>query len=1150
MTGNIATLAPRAVAARATPEQRTAATPGSSVWVTASAGSGKTRVLVERLLRLMLAGTPPARLLCVTFTKAAAAEMANRLHRQLAEWTMMGDDDLRQTLHQLTGQAPSDDDLAPARRIFARVLETPGGLKIQTIHSFCESLLARFPLEADLPPQFRVMDDRTAAELLDEARNDVIAAIQKGAEPALSDALDVVTSYVGEVGFAKVMAALAGARGNIRRAMDRHGGFEGLIAATRQKLGFGAGETEDSLLHGACADAAFDGANLRRIAEAMLQSSGQDGERGKVLADWLAHPGTRADNFEGYAGVYLTSKDALRKRLATKATEESEPDAIAVLLVEAERVLQVNERLKALSLADRTEALLRLGEALLRAYEDQKRLHAYLDYDDLILLTQRLLSQSGVAPWVLYKLDGGIDHILVDEAQDTSPHQWDVIAALAEEFFAGAGAREVARTVFVVGDEKQSIYSFQGADPAAFEKMRGHFRDRVTESDQDWKTVPLLHSFRSVPAILFAVDEIFKDDEVRAGVTTGAESIRHVSNREGASGIVELWPTFKPGDLAEVTPWEPPLRQEVAVSPESQLAARIAGRIKHWLQSGEELRARGRPIRPGDIMILVRRRNAFFEEMVRTLKQRGIPVAGTDRMVLTEQLAVMDLIALGRFVLLPEDDLTLAIVLKGPLFGFDDSRLFDLAYGRSGTILWDRLKTLSAKAADFAQARERLAELLAIADFVSPFEFFADVLSTGGRKQILSRLGAEANDPIDEFLASALAFERDHVPSLERFLHWLEAGQKVIKRDLEQGKNEVRVMTVHGAKGLEAPIVFLPDTCATPQERDAFLWTDDGDDSLLLWAVRQELEEGVSRAAQGAAQRRRIEEYRRLLYVALTRAEDRLYICGWETKRGRGRGCWYDAAADVLYRIAEQVEVDFGEPDGPVKVIRYEGPQSAATDGTETAPVEIYAEDPLPDWASALPPAEPAPPRPLAPSRPAEDEPPVQSPLGGDAQARFRRGSLIHHLLQTLPDLPRDRRAAAAQAFVARPGGAFSEAEQAEIVAETLSVLDDPRFGRLFEPDALAEAPIAGLIGGYALSGQIDRLLVTDDEVLIVDYKTNRDPPEDEAAVSGTYVRQMAAYRMALQSIYPERPVRCALLWTQGPRLMELSAESLDRAAP
>ena len=1135
----------------ATPQQRAAADPRANVWVAASAGSGKTRVLVDRLLRLMLDGAPPQRLLCLTFTKAAAAEMANRLHGELARWTMLDDTDLREALTQLMGPRSAEQDLATARRLFARVLDTPGGLKIQTIHAFCESLLGRFPLEAGLSPQFQVMEERTAAELLEDARNEVITIAREEPDSDLAGALVLVSEYVGEIGFADVVLALAGTRGKLRRVIDSRDGIDGLIEATRHNLGVADGDTHDSVLAAACADEAFDGPSLRRAAAALQQSSPRERERGEVLAHWLEKDDARADNFDEYTRIYLTRQGDIRARLAIKATQAIEPDAKDILGTEAQRIVRVMDRLNAVALADRTAALIVLGDALLRAYEEQKRRHNFLDYDDLILHARALLSRPGVAPWVLYKLDGGIDHILIDEAQDTSPDQWDVAAALAEEFFSGQGAREAARTVFVVGDEKQSIYSFQGADPAAFEEMRQHFRARVEAAQEKWQPVALLRSFRSTPAILSAVDAIFQQDEARAGVTAGEDSIKHESSRMGQAGLVELWPTITDDGSVEVNPWEPPMVQETAVRADTRLTERIAGRIKHWLRNSEMLLARGRPVRPGDIMILVRRRNDFFEDMVRTLKQWGIPVAGTDRMILSDQLAIMDLVALGRFVLLPEDDLTLAIVLKGPLFGFDDSRLFDLAYDRGRARLWDRLRDRRAEADDFAAAYERLAALLAVADFISPFEFFAGVLSQGGRKQILGRLGPEANDPLDEFLARALAFERDHAPSLERFLHWLEAGAAEVKRDLEQGNNQVRVMTVHGAKGLEAPIVFLPDTCATPQEREPLLWADGADNEpFLLWPVRKALEERVSRAARAAERKRRDEEYRRLLYVALTRAEDRLYICGWETSRGRGEGCWYDLAANGLQGLGHQVEVDFGGPEGLVRVLRVEQSQTAPAQERKPTVGEHAPVKPLPDWASSAPPDDPAPAKPLAPSRPVADEPTVQAPLGANSRARYRRGKIIHHLLQTLPDLPRDARAQAARAFIARPVYDFDDTEQKEIVSETLAVLDEPRFRRLFDPGALAEAPIAGVVGGYSISGQIDRLVVEDDEVLIVDYKTNRSPPDREEDVPAAYLHQMAAYRAALSRIYPDRPVRCALLWTQGPKLMELSDSALDRAAP
>ena len=1134
----------------ASPEQRTAADPDVNTWVSASAGAGKTRVLVDRLLRLLLEGTPVNRVLCVTFTKAAAAEMAGRLFGQLADWAVLDDKELDTRLTALTGAKPTQEALGNARRLFAHVLDAPGGLKIQTIHSLCESLLARFPLEARVPTHFQVLDERTAMELLIAARDKVLESARAQEGTPLAEAVTMLSEISGEYAFADVMLALTNTRAKIRKMFETHGGLEGVVAATRERLGVGENETPDTVIQAACADGSFDELGLHRVGRAMLGGSVTDQKHAATLTAWLAAPDRRAALFDEYVGVYLTEKGAPRKSQATKKTLVMEPDAATVLGTEADRLMAVAAHLKAVDAARRAEALLVIGDALLRTFAAEKTRHARLDYEDLIVETQRLLRRPGVAPWVLFKLDGGVDHILLDEAQDTSPDQWDIVAALADEFFAGSGAREVLRTVFVVGDEKQSIYSFQGADPDAFDAMRGHFQSQANGAGQAWQPLALTRSFRAAPALLSVVDKVFAAPEARAGVIAGGVWPPHRANREGHGGVVEIWPTIKPEAAAPEEPWQLPLEQGSAVSPEAQLAARITERIAGWLRDGEQLAARGRAIAPGDVMILVRRRNLFFEEMVRALKQGGIPVAGTDRMVLTDQLAVMDLMALGHFVLLPVDDLTLAIVLKTPLFGFDDARLFDLAHGRERASLWSVLRRRHTQADDFAYAFETLSRLLAMADLVPPFDFFAHILGDGGRERLLGRLGPQADDPIDEFLSRALTFERDHAPSLEGFLHWLETGEAEIKRDLEHGRGEVRVMTVHGAKGLESPIVFLPDTCARPLEREPLLWTDD-DDPLMLWPVRKDLDDAVTARAREALTRAQMSEYRRLLYVALTRAEDRLYVCGWETTRGRAEGCWYDLVAAAMQEMG--VPLDAAEEDDGATGIRYVEEQTgrpAAGPGPSAA--DTPAE--LPGWITSPAPDEAPLAQPLAPSRPVDVDPPAQAPLGAADEEgggnSFRRGIILHGLLQFLPDVAPGARAAAAERYLARPTLGLAVDDRGALAAEALAVLNEPAFGAVFAPDALAEAPIAGVVGNYVMAGQIDRLLVGEEEVLVVDYKTNREPPDDESGVPAVYVRQMAAYRAALQAIYPDKPIRCALLWTAAPRLIELSDAALTGAAP
>jgi ATP-dependent helicase/nuclease subunit A len=1144
--------------------QRQALGPDASVWVSASAGTGKTKVLTDRLLALMLAGTDPARILCLTFTRAAAAEMANRVNARLAAWATMLPGALAEELGALIGRMPDQDETTLARQLFARVLDSPGTAKIATIHAFCQSLLRRFPLEAGVPPEFAVLEERGAAEALAEAAETVIAKARDERAPLLAEALAVVARYIQEDRFTGLLAAMTAERGKLRAALA-----EGETALRRRLAAtFAVPEdvTPDALIEAFCAAGACDEAGLHAAAAALAVGSSKDQERGEIVARWCDMPERRGDMLDEYAGAFLTDKGTIIKNLITKgANDRASGDMRGVLNAEAERVLRFTQQRAGAMLIDATIALIRLGNAVLRAYEERKRLHGLLDFDDLVLKTLELLRQPGIAPWVLFKLDGGLDHILIDEAQDTNPDQWAIVAALTDEFFTGEGGagRERNRTVFAVGDAKQSIYSFQRADPRAFVAMRQHFETRVTAAQQRWRTVPLEISFRATEPLLNAVDAVFRHGTAAAdGVALDGVAIRHVAAREGHAGIVELWPPVMPEADEELDlPALAGARQR-SVEPRTRLANAIAATIADWLRKGERLEARDRAIRPGDIMVLVRRRNLFVTDLIRALKERNVPVAGADRLVLTEQLAAQDLIALGHFLLLPEDDLNLAAVLKGPLFGFSEDQLFQLAHSRGkGQKLWHRLRELAAGDLVMHAHYERLSQLRARADYVPPFELYAEILGAGGgRRAILERLGPEAGDPVEEFLALALSYEREHVPSLQGFLHWLVAGGIEVKRDFgERQRDEVRILTVHGAKGLEAPIVFLPDTLQLPDWPPRLLWSDG--DALPLWCARKALEAPFYTDERGKRRAREMQEYRRLLYVALTRAQDRLYVCGWETRRPLKDGTTWHALCHAGWsEIAEKVPFDaralIGEDEGWCgTALRIAGPQEIAP-VRDKAAAAARLPGLLPQWARMPPPAEPDPPKPLLPSRPSGPEPPTFSPLAIAGRDRFKRGLLVHKLLQSLPEVPPERRAEAARRFLALPVHGIPPEEQDEIGRETMAVLNDLDFAELWGADAQAEVPVVGLIPGsspgtwHALSGQIDRLVVTRERVLIVDYKTLRPPPATEEAVPAVYLRQLATYQAALQRIYPDRPVECALLWTEGPRLMPISPARLAGHLP
>jgi ATP-dependent helicase/nuclease subunit A len=1153
-----ATLPPEADA-----NQARASHPGASAWVSASAGTGKTAVLVKRVLRLLLEGFDPESILCLTYTKTAAAEMQNRLLEALAAWATDESGTLARELEELTKRAPDEKVVRLARRLFARSLEAKGGLKIHTIHGFCERLLQRFPFEAGVTPHFSVLDEHEQASLRRVAFDATLARAADDSDGPLGRALATVMAFTTGDYIRQVIDTVIGKRAELARMAAYHGGRDDWAEAESVALRrlFRVGDKSEETLLAELADVLGDDAIDDAIKA--LSDFGPVAETDINAAANLrkAREGAGDARVAALTDLFLTQEKKPRSKIFTASFAGAKPALVAQLAEAQARFATLNDNLAHLRMAEASASVLALADAVRGKYEQEKLNKVALDYDDLIDKAQNLLSRANAAAWVLFKIDGGIDHILVDEAQDTNPAQWTIIKNLAAEFFAGAGRSERLRTLFAVGDEKQSIYSFQGANPVRFGEIGREFRQRANALTLVWHDVPLTLSFRSTRAVLEAVDRIFAKAPATDGLIFTADAkITHQAFREHDAGLVELWTVEVETPAAPADAFEPWNEEQAAARSVDELARRIALTIKTWLDTGEELTAQARPITAGDILILVRRRDPFTTPMIRELKRLNVPVAGADRMKLTDQLAVKDLIALADFLLMPEDDLALAVTLKSPLFGFDDDDLFALAHRRPGS-LWSALRDKAKDDPRFAAAREQLSHLLARADFLPPYEFFSELLGADGqrlRRSMLTRLGPEAAEAIDEFLDRALAFDRDSPPSLQGFLNELRTSDVEIKRDMEQQRDQVRIMTVHGAKGLEAPIVFLPDTCSRARNQGPRLYpmTRDGaaleDVDHLVWppsgytklaAIAATLED--SKNEMDCAER---EEYHRLLYVAMTRARDRLYVCGWQGLQKREERCWYELIKNGLGPLAEHDAL------GGKKVGRLTSDQTKPAKKAKERRTE-EAGAPLPEWALAPAPPERTRPK-LAPSRlpyggATAERFPDQVPLSPRALSeknRFARGRLVHALLEHLPEIAPSEQERATQAFVAARGADLAPELRAEIVAETLAIAGDDRFAPLFQPGSLAEVPVVARIGGYDLEGQIDRLAVVEDGLLIVDYKTNRPPPETLEEVAPAYIAQLAGYRKALAPIFPGRRLRAALLWTDGPRLMEVPSTVLDDA--
>lgn len=1073
--------------------QRTAANPLNSVWVSASAGSGKTKVLTDRVLNLLLSDTRPEKILCLTFTKAAAAEMSNRITDTLKKWTIADDATLEKALQTLTGYCPTPEIKIKARQLFIDVLETPGNMKIMNLHAFCQSVLKRFPIEAGVPPQFDVIDEDRSATLMRDALN------QTFLKPEFQKDIDYLVNYLDEKEINNLFKHIMSNEVKYADLFARYGSYEAIKNKLKKKYNLSKYQSENQII---CSyfyplnNGVFSNEEIAKAQELFQEKSAQ---------------------------FFLKDKFILRQK------QKENPEAYDILELAQKRNL--------FRVIETSGYVLHLIQEVVQLYREMKHKQSLLDYGDLISKTRELLSRGTMAQWVMFKMDEGIDHILIDEAQDTSPEQWEIIRLISEEFFAGLGREtDVIRTIFAVGDKKQSIYSFQGADPNEFEHMHAYFSNRVQTAQKTFETVPLNASFRSVSVVLDLVNSLLDNKEARKGVLSDNENAVHTATRRGEGGLVEIWPLVSVEKADTGESWKIPERQK-SESAIVILAHQIADRIKEMIENHEILESANRPIEPKDIMILVSKRTGIVSELVRALKERKIPVAGIDRLNLTAHIAIQDLLGVAEFALLPEDDLTLATILKSPLFKVNENQLMTFCVNRGQKTLWEYVQETEPNLS------EQLKHILNQADKMPVYEFFAYLLGPlGGRKHFISRLGTEVNEALDEFLNLCLQFEENETPSLQGFLTWFKNRENIIKRDLDQSDlNTVKIMTVHGSKGLQGNIVFLPDAQRLPTTENRFFW----DENLPLWIARANLKtpdlEKLFEQEKSATE----EEYHRLLYVALTRARDRLYICGWTKpkkpeleakKKSASRkkesaeeapkiANWYDLITQSLPEYVVQ------KPDG---IIQMTCPQSNALEPNKSeAPAQV-APITLPAFVLKPAPIETPLSKPLMPSRLAENEAPEESVVGIGTEQALKRGSFIHKLLQYLPEIPPEKRYETAVRL---------KPNDIEIPNNLLKLFEEDQFQMLFGANSHAETPIVGIVGGRAFSGQIDRLIVLENEVWIVDYKTNRFVPKIPQEVSKSYKIQLFAYRELIKKIFAGKMIRTFLLWTENLSLMEMTNE-------
>ncbi len=1103
-----------------TANQELASNPSISVWVSASAGTGKTKVLTDRVLRLLLKGVKPCKIMCLTFTKAAASEMSNRVYNELGKWVLMSDEELKNTIVKISGQY--DDDLfLRARRLLALVLDDSNGLKIQTIHAFSQELVSKFPLESGIPPHFQVIQDDDAVQLMSSIIDRFVSEINILPIELKTSLLNII-EYASEGKFLEVINKFLSNHDIVSHILKD--GLENAINLIYKKFSIDKDITLEQLV---AQDNVLDN-ELRAIIKIAVEKGSQANQKiaDKMSAYLAGTSQQRIDRFNEYKSCFVTGEGHKKESIFIKKVQDALGEKISFLLREQERVIEIDDKIKSINIVNKTKDLFLVGAEILQRYKKAKQLSARVDFSDLIHAAADILKNEDIKSWVEYKLNGGIEHLLVDEAQDTSPDQWQVIEALAQEFY--SASKDC--TLFVVGDEKQSIYSFQGADPKVFGKMQDYFSYKISSAQKNWHAISLDRSFRSTKAVLELVDNIFNKPELRDAVSFDSEQISHAVHRIGHGGRVELWPLVETEEKEELQAWPMPVVQKTVKDSESDLAKEIAETIKTWLVEKRCLASKSRPVKAGDIMILVQTRKGLVDYLVKYLKLYDVPVAGSDRIMLNDHLAIMDIMSLCKFLLLPHDDLNLAILLKTPLIGLSEENLFKLCYNRQPQSLWQQL-IINKDSHDIIEIYNYLNDLLCQAKQLSIFELLNLIIEIkNGRNKLIARLGEQVNDPLDELLNLALEFEQNYTSSLQHFVDFMDKGEISIKRDLEHGIDKVRIMTVHGSKGLQAPIVFMPDTLRKPDTKNSFLINKDLENIEIFWSSSAKEDNKYCANIRSYNKANQFKEYYRLLYVALTRAEDELYICG-DNSNSAPEDCWYSIIKSSLLNIGKQ--------EGGKYV--YECEQTIKNnylDNSNQDKVIICKSGNIDSEFIFKSLAEEKVEESIAPSliEQSDNDKEIDN-------LAIERGNIIHKLFEIIPNIAKDKQVNWISNYLSKFEKIISKNDASNIKANLIEILNDPKFARVFSNDGVSEIPIRGSYQGKIVSGRIDRLVILEDKVLVIDYKTSSIILDGDYKVPSKYLMQMRIYKKVLEQIYPDKLIETAILWTNVPLLQLLHVD-------
>lgn len=1218
-----------------------------SVWVSASAGSGKTYLLTARVLNLLLSDVEPEKILCITYTNAGASEMKERVNGKLEEWSRISDDELFKELREMIysdTKKYSDEFIRSkfevARTLFYKVLQMSAGMKIQTIHSFCQSVLKKFPVEAGISSNFKVIDERDVAELLETAYKKVFIAMNGGnigvaseedeyfSDGVLAELKDVfnkvIVDNVSYASFEGLRNAIIGNRREFKKFFDfcESENSEDVLESVRYQLErvFLAKvdvESKDEVWNKFLSENPF-GNVLKEFVSTVDEYGQKDAgarafgnmQKMKVMYSFGDDDEGRKNKkayLEKYATAFLTSDFSKLKSkafLINKKMDTEFPHFLDFLMKEGERVYKLMYDLSAFDDLEYTYAVCCFAYEFIRVFQMEKALKGAMDFDDMLDLVNKLFSNPSFAGWVLYKLDGGIDHLLVDESQDTSPFQWDIINSLTEEFFGEGKGEYDAKSVFVVGDKKQSIYSFQGADIHHFNMFRKKLKDRVVNRYDagKWQEISKNVSFRTSPPVLEIVNSVLENSEGKIGVveaddllekdgSINEKGVAHISvNSDKAGEVILFPPLFKESDRVDKkkaleAEWEMPYEVTEKDSPSKKVAIQVADQISNMIKDKVWLGTKKKYVSASDFMVLVRKRNDFSNLLIRELFKRNIEVAGADQLSLNNYIAFDDLLGLLEFLMVKEDDLLLASVLKSPIFGFDEDDVFKLAYGRGKKSLYDCLREISCEQGgnvemdglftpemktfneeyrkeDIVSSKFTRAYLILEKCFekfengVSPYDFFSFIL---GELMVdlafYERLGGEFEDFADEFIKLCLEFENStyHYLGLVGFLDWVKKSNNNVKRDLSSSSvSGVKIMTCHGSKGLEAPVVIIPsvfsDSSGGGGGKVDIYFADTNEDefshsSYKIPVLRHPFSFAGANGCLVYSELKELkkdkeaEELNRLLYVAMTRAREKLLVFGLE------KNDWYDKmniAMDSYANVSVEelddgnkikrivalgsdefsesvcggkveVENTMEDVNKNIDIVRNQVDLSFLINDEgeiEEEQIEMFDEDSFSEVHSIL-----------------DDESVSASELP------MKRGIVVHKMMEYVEKfkpLSADKVEKIFDEYLRSYSDLFDDAAREKFLKNVLALYDDERFNILFENDfASSELTLAyeeGLV-------RLDKLVKRGNSVFIIDFKTDEVPPKSFEDISSKYKVQLRTYKKLVSDVYPDCKVYSALLY-------------------